>query len=68
MIDSFINQASQLISPCGLLYLLLVKENKPDEVVQLFARSEVVFDKVVIQRKCRNEDLTIMRFHKMERD
>lgn len=48
----------------GIIYILLVKENKPDEVIELFSKYDIAFDKVILKRKCRNENLMVLRFHK----
>ncbi|VDD74186.1 unnamed protein product [Mesocestoides corti] len=65
VIDRFIRQFAPIIAKSGVLYLLLVRENKPDEVIKLISdSSNGRFSKAicVLQRRCRNEHLYVYRF------
>ncbi|XP_074601571.1 hemK methyltransferase 2 isoform X2 [Brevipalpus obovatus] len=64
IIDRFIIQAPDFMANNSLLYLLLIKENKPNEVIELLAQKSVFLEKIVIERKCHNEHQMILRFRK----
>lgn len=64
IINGFIIQAPDFMTKNSLLYLLLVKENKPNEVIELLAEKSVCFEKIVVERKCHNEHQMILRFRK----
>ncbi len=65
VIDRFVQQVSPMLSEKGVLYLLLVKENKPDEVAQLIhnaSRGRLSKHVCVLKRQCKNEHLAVYRF------
>ncbi|XP_015791714.1 hemK methyltransferase family member 2-like [Tetranychus urticae] len=64
VIDRFCSSVSQVLATNGLLYLLLSKENQPDEVIEILKEYNINLDEIVIERKCRNEHLLILRFKK----
>jgi release factor glutamine methyltransferase len=60
VIDRFLSQCSHLLSDNGRVYLLLVKENFPEEVMQVL-KSKNIDCEIVLKRKCRNEHLLVVR-------
>ena len=64
----FLKQAIELLSFNGCLYLLIVKENKLDDIIEFVKennpenRHELKVH-TVMSRKCRNEHLSIIKFH-----
>ena len=60
VIDKFVHQLDSMLSAKGVLYLILVKDNKPAEVRNILRRLGFQSE-VVIQRKAANEDLLVLK-------
>lgn len=61
IIDRLLNNISEMLTPEGVCYLLLLKENKPQEVVDVM--KNLKFDsQLVLQRKIPGEFLYIYKF------
>uniref|UniRef100_A0A0K8RKS1 Methyltransferase HEMK2 n=1 Tax=Ixodes ricinus TaxID=34613 RepID=A0A0K8RKS1_IXORI len=63
VIDRFNPLVPKLLSPRGLYFLLVIKENNPDEICQLMAKAGLKGE-VVISRRCGAEFLKVLCFHK----
>lgn len=61
VIDKFLKVAVSTLSEKGILYLLLLKENKPDEIVELLVSSGFE-SSLIIQRRTGPEHLSVYRF------
>ena len=64
IIDRFLSTTLSLLAKDGLLYLLLIKENRPDEVVDQLNASGFKAQ-VVLQRKAKNEAQFIVRARRL---
>ena len=62
--DKFLDTSLGLLCKGGLLYLLLIKENRPDEVVEKLT-SAGFEAAVVLQRRAKNEAQFIVRARKL---
>ena len=60
VIDRFIDQLDSMLSPKGVLYMILVQDNKPAEVRRILRRLGFL-SAVVLQRKAVNEDLLVLK-------
>lgn len=65
VIDNFLPVAVTLLSDNGLLYLLLLAQNKPDEIMSIMA-SHGFHSSVILKRKAGPEYLSVVRFSKSE--
>jgi len=64
VIDRFIELLSGFLGARGLCYLLLVQENRPNDVIrQLGARGFLATQ--VLRRRARNEDLQVLRIERL---
>ncbi|CAN7946527.1 unnamed protein product [Ixodes hexagonus] len=63
VIDRFNPLVPKLLSPRGLYFLLVIKENNPDQICQHMAKVGLQGE-VVISRRCGAEFLTVLCFHK----
>jgi len=61
VIDQFLPIATELVSAKGMIYLLVIKENNPDEIMDLM-KSFGFESNVVIQRRTGPEYLSVLRF------
>jgi len=48
----------------GVVYLLIIKENKPQEVIDNMMKKGFKACHKVMERKCKNECLMVLRFSK----
>jgi len=62
-IDKLLPFVPSLLTPHGSFYMVVVDENKPADIVSMAARLGLNF-KLIIDRKARNEHLSIIRFTK----
>ncbi|CAN7998948.1 unnamed protein product [Ixodes hexagonus] len=63
VIDRFNPLVPKLLSPRGLYFLLVIKENNPDQICQHMAKVGLQGE-VAISRRCGAEFLTVLCFHK----
>ncbi|VDN95945.1 unnamed protein product [Rodentolepis nana] len=66
VIDAFIKQVEPVLSKSGALYILLLRENDPDEVANLIksvTNGRLSESKCVLQRQCGTEHLFVYRFY-----
>ena len=61
VIDRFLPQVPLLLSETGLFYLIVIKENKPDEVVNILQQFNLYMS-TVLSRRSGPEFLSILRF------
>lgn len=52
-----------ILSDLGVFYMLVIKENDPEYILQAFQRFNMI-GKIVLERKIRGEHLYILRFRK----
>eukprot|EP01034_Spumella_vulgaris_P035472 gene35472-43737_t len=60
VIDRLLPQLSSILSPCGVCYMVVVRENKPKDIVRILNTTGLTGE-IVIKRLARNEELSIMR-------
>lgn len=60
VIDRFLSSVDRLLSRRGVLYLLLVEENKPEEIAALMA-SRGFSTKIVLRKQAKNESQLVMK-------
>lgn len=66
VIDRFIKQIDTVLSKSGVLYILLLRENDPEEVADLIksaTNGRLSGSKCVVQRRCGIEHLFVYRFY-----
>ncbi|TPP55844.1 N-6 adenine-specific dna methyltransferase 1 [Fasciola gigantica] len=65
VIDAFLPQAVELLSPTGCLYLLLLEDNIPAEVHQIIRRlsNGLLLPTLIKKRRASNELLYIFRYN-----
>ncbi|KAG1105711.1 hypothetical protein G6F42_016929 [Rhizopus arrhizus] len=56
-----IDGREDILSPAGIFYLLLINENKPDQVVQLMKESYGMNAKIVMERRAGREKQFIVK-------
>ncbi|XP_012558529.1 methyltransferase N6AMT1 [Hydra vulgaris] len=61
VIDKFLPQAINLLSPAGFFYIVLIKENKPYEIIS-FMHDNGFHGEVVAERKSGPENLLVIKF------
>ncbi|KAL8446846.1 hypothetical protein Emag_004607 [Eimeria magna] len=64
VIDCFVDKVTEFLSPRGILYLLLERRNKPEEVVSMLEASGCT-GQLLASRKVRGEVLSIWRFSRI---
>lgn len=63
VIDQVLPMIKGLLSPRGCLYMILVKENKPNEIAEICAENGLTTE-IVVMRRAKNEGLMVMKvFH-----
>ena len=64
VIDEFLKQAVEILSPCGCIYLLLSDDNHPEEVHELVSELSEgrLHSKTILRRRAHNESLGIYRY------
>mmetsp|Transcript_10843 Transcript_10843/g.14127 ORF Transcript_10843/g.14127 Transcript_10843/m.14127 type:complete len:275 (+) Transcript_10843:63-887(+) len=61
VIDQFLPKVKNLLSPKGLFYMIVVEENKPQEVARIM--DEEGFNaEIILSRRAKNELLSVMKF------
>lgn len=64
VIDRFLKLANSCLDHKSFGYILLLKENKPDEVIEIL--KNMSFDcEILNSRKLRGEELFILKFEKL---
>jgi release factor glutamine methyltransferase len=63
-IDILMPRIAGLLSPSGCFIMILVKENRPDEICQWAQQAFGLRSKVLRDRKARNEHLFAVKFYK----
>ncbi|XP_066582196.1 methyltransferase N6AMT1 [Prorops nasuta] len=53
----------QLLSDSGIFYLLVIKENEPEQIIETFRKLNMKGD-IILERKIRGEHLYVLRFRK----
>jgi len=62
VMDRLFPHVSTLLSNKGVFYLVVIKENDPDEIIALFKREYGFSGEFVKTRKCCNELLSVLKF------
>ncbi|KAL8452713.1 hypothetical protein Emed_001277 [Eimeria media] len=65
VIDCFVDKVMEFLSPRGILYLLLERRNKPEEVVSML-EAKGCTGQLLASRKIRGEVLSIWRFSRVD--
>jgi len=60
VIDQFLKCVPTLLSPLGVLFLVLIEENKPDEVIKILKETHGLIGTVVAKERCGIEVLYIL--------
>jgi release factor glutamine methyltransferase len=63
VLDQLLPQIGTLLSKNGLFYLVVVKENEPEEIKEILAKQGFACESVA-KKRAHNEHLEILRFHK----
>lgn len=66
VMDRLFPRIPQLLSENGLFYLLVIKENEPHSIIELF-RDLNMTGSIITERKIRGEHLHVLRFQKNEK-
>ncbi|KAG2204258.1 hypothetical protein INT46_011575 [Mucor plumbeus] len=61
VIDQLLPLVKDILSPNGIFYLLLINENKPDQVVQLMKESYEMNAKIIMERRAGREKQFIVK-------
>ncbi|KAJ8327904.1 hypothetical protein BDV3_005245 [Batrachochytrium dendrobatidis] len=64
VIDKFLPLVSQLLSKQGQCYLVLIKENRPEEIMQHMLDIYNLHSEIVLKRKAGFEGLFVVRFYR----
>ncbi len=64
VIDRFMPVAARLLSPTGVLYMVLVLENEPLQLATLVSAQYGLLPRIVARTQARNEKLFVMRFQR----
>ncbi|KAL1922805.1 uncharacterized protein VTP21DRAFT_9181 [Calcarisporiella thermophila] len=62
IIDRMIPLVSELLSPTGMFYLLVISENKPHEILDWMKRDWGLHGKIAMERKAGREKQYILKF------
>jgi release factor glutamine methyltransferase len=62
VLDRFIPDVGELLSPHGCFYLIAIPQNRPDELMRVFERKHGLVGRVVGRRTAANEQLMLIRF------
>ncbi|XP_038052223.1 methyltransferase N6AMT1-like isoform X2 [Patiria miniata] len=62
VLDRLLPHVGQLLSAEGVFYLLVIKENKPDDIRQILAEQKLSCE-VLIERRAGPEHLSVLKFH-----
>ncbi|RWS05760.1 hemK methyltransferase family member 2-like isoform X1 [Dinothrombium tinctorium] len=69
VIDRFINTVvPQITSETCLIYLVVIQENKPEEIIDAMRICGFYYSKIMLERKCKNERLKVIRFCRQKYD
>ncbi|KAJ2078154.1 S-adenosylmethionine-dependent methyltransferase [Coemansia sp. RSA 988] len=61
VLDQLLPQIPQLLSPSGRFYLVVIEQNKPDDIIQALS-AHGLSGKRILSRKAGREQLSILRF------
>ncbi|OBZ89751.1 HemK methyltransferase family member 2 [Choanephora cucurbitarum] len=61
VIDELLPYVKDILSPQGIFYLLLINENKPDEVVEIMKTKYGMKAKIILQRRAGREKQFIVK-------
>jgi release factor glutamine methyltransferase len=64
VIDEFLDQVERMLSPRGILYLVLINENKPDEIAHLM-QTKGFSNELVMYRKAGWEGLSVYKYSRI---
>ncbi|KAJ2787787.1 HemK methyltransferase member 2 [Coemansia interrupta] len=63
VVDRLLPRVAALLAPGGVFYLVVIEENRPDEIIHLMAAQGLVGERV-LERRAGRERLSILRFTK----
>lgn len=64
-IDVLMPIVPNILSPTGAFYMVVVDENRPREIMEMARRQLSLASSIVIDRRARNEHLSIIKFTKI---
>ncbi|XP_011495982.1 PREDICTED: hemK methyltransferase family member 2 [Ceratosolen solmsi marchali] len=64
VMDKLFPMIPHLLSAKGIFYLLVIKENEPTNILQLFEKFNII-GSIIIERKIQGEHLFVLRFKKV---
>lgn len=67
VMDKLASYVPEMLSDCGLYFLLVIKENDPGDVCKLMSTYGLQ-GKTVIARRCGAESLSVLRFEKLKKN
>ncbi|CCI47938.1 unnamed protein product [Albugo candida] len=60
VIDRMLPRVKKVLSPSGVLYMIVLAENRPKEIIQILQRDHLETT-IVLSRKCSNEKLFVLK-------
>nr|CCA20878.1 conserved hypothetical protein [Albugo laibachii Nc14] len=60
VIDRILPRVKGLLSPSGVLYMIVLEENRPNEIMRIL-QSDDLDTTIVLSRKCSNEKLYVLK-------
>ncbi|KAL0478696.1 hypothetical protein AKO1_008274 [Acrasis kona] len=69
VIDQFLPRVKNLLSNDGIFYMILIQENKPEEVIDIMSRPEYggFYGQIIRKKKVLGEILFVTKFMKIKR-
>ncbi|XP_046385376.1 methyltransferase N6AMT1 [Ischnura elegans] len=64
VMDRLFSDVRRLLSPGGKFYILVLKENRPSEIIDLFLNKGFKYD-TILSRKSGRESLSVIKFTKL---
>lgn len=64
IMDRVFDAMHNILSPNGMAYILVIKENKPHEIIANM-KSQEIYGSIVAERRIRGEHLYVLRFQRM---
>ncbi|KAJ1842187.1 HemK methyltransferase member 2 [Coemansia sp. RSA 2703] len=65
VVDQLLPHVSMLLAPGGAFYLVVIEENRPDEIIQLMTAQGLDGERV-LERRAGRERLSVLRFTKKQ--
>lgn len=63
VMDKIFDKMDEILSSLGIAYILVIEENKPQEILTLMKKKGFI-GSIVLNRRIRGENLFVLRFHR----